>query len=83
MTHPPHNQLNWNEMSLQDILELAIVDEMEARDYYRHAADHAGNMQTRRTLLSLADMEQGHADTLRKELDDLSLQRDLEAGMAD
>ncbi len=83
MTHPPHTQLNWNEMSLQDILELAIADEIEARDYYHHAADLAGNMQIRRTLLGLADMEQGHADVLRKELDELSLQRDLEAGMAD
>jgi len=28
-------------------------------------------------------MEQGHADTLRKELEEIDLQRDLEAGMAD
>jgi rubrerythrin len=38
---------------------------------------------TRKILLSLSEMEQGHADTLRKELDELLLQRDLEAGMAD
>ena len=70
-------------MSIQDILELAIADEEEARDYYRRAADLTGNMHTRRVLLSLSAMEQGHADTLRKELDELPLQRDLEAGMAD
>jgi len=70
-------------MSLQDILELALADEIEARDYYRTAADCAGNMHVRRMLLGLADMEEGHADTLRKELDDLALQRDLETGMAD
>jgi hypothetical protein len=34
-------------------------------------------------LLGLSEMEQGHADTLRKELDELRLQRDLETGMAD
>ncbi len=70
-------------MSLQNILELALEDEIEARDYYRVAADHAGNTHTRRMLLGLADMEQGHADSLRKELEELRLQRDLEAGMAD
>jgi len=70
-------------MSLQDILELAIADEIEARNYYLFAAKLAGNLRTRRMLLNLADMEQGHADTLRKELDETTLQRDLEAGMAD
>ncbi len=70
-------------MSLQDILALALADEIEARDYYRHAANFAGTSQTRHMLLDLAEMEQGHADTLQKELDDLALQRDLEAGMAD
>lgn len=75
--------LNWNEMSMRDILELAIADEEEARDYYRHAAALAGTPQTRRMLLGLSDMEQGHADQLRKELEELLLQRDTEVGMAD
>jgi len=82
----PHNRrenLNWGAMSIQEILELAIADEVEARDYYRHAADLAGSVHTREVLLSLSEMEQGHAETLRKELDELTLQRDLEAGMAD
>ncbi|MCC6397705.1 MAG: hypothetical protein IT282_11865 [Bacteroidetes bacterium] len=83
MAHPPHNALNWTDMSLQNILELAIEDEIEARDYYTVAAEHAGNSGTRRMLLDLAEMEQGHADALRKELEDLRLQRDLEAGIAD
>jgi rubrerythrin len=77
------NDLDWSAMSMEEILELAIADEEEARDYYRRAADLTGNEQTRRTLLSLSAMEQGHADTLRKELDELLLQRDLETGMAD
>jgi len=83
MPHPPHDQLNWDEMSIRDILTLAIADEEEAREYYQHAAGLAGNLQTRRVLLGLADMEQGHAETLRKELEELKLQEDLEAGMAD
>jgi len=83
MPHQTHDNLNWNEMSIQDILKLAIADEEEARDYYRHAADLTGNMHTRRVLISLADMEQEHADTLRKELEELLLQRDLETGIAD
>jgi len=70
-------------MSIQDVLELAIADEEEARDYYRHAADLTANPHTRKVLLDLSAMEQGHADQLRKELEELQLQRDLEAGIAD
>jgi len=70
-------------MSIQDILEIAIEDEEEARAYYTRAAELAGNPHTREVLLRLSDMEQGHAEALRKELDELELQRDLEAGMAD
>ncbi len=83
MAHLPHDKLNWNDLSLQDILALAIDDEIEARDYYRTAAGHAGNTGTRRMLEALAVMEQGHADSLRKELDELRLQQDMEAGLAD
>jgi rubrerythrin len=68
---------------MKEILELAIADEEDARDYYRRAADLAGSMHTRKVLLSLSAMEQSHADQLRGELDELILQRDLEAGMAD
>jgi rubrerythrin len=74
---------DWTRVSIREILELAIAEEVEARDYYRRAADLAGSMHTREVLLSLSAMEQGHADTLRRELDELLLQRDLEAGMAD
>lgn len=83
MAHPPYDQLNWGELSIQDILTLAIADEIEARDYYRHAAGLAGTAHTRRMFLGLSEMEQGHADTLRKELEELRLQQDLETGMAD
>jgi rubrerythrin len=83
MSHHRNESLNWKEMSIQDILELAIADEEEARDYYRRAAELTGNMHTRRVLLSLSEMEQGHADQLRKELDELLLQRESETGMAD
>ncbi len=75
--------VNWNEISIEAILELAIADEEYARDYYRQAANHAGSLQTRRMLLGLSEMEQGHADQLRKELADLLQQRELETGMAD
>jgi len=83
MPHPPHDRLNWTELTLQNILEIAIEDEIEARDYYRTAADHAGNTGTRRMLQELALMEQGHAEALRKELEELRLQQDMETGMAD
>jgi rubrerythrin len=83
MSPQRRDDLDWKEMSMEEILEFAIADEEEARDYYRRAADLTGNAHTRRMLLSLSAMEQDHADTLRKELDELLLQRDLETGMAD
>ena len=83
MPHKGRKDPDWAAMSIEEILELAIADEVEACDYYRRAADLAGSMHTRKVLLSLSEMEQGHADTLRKELEELVLQRDLEAGMAD
>jgi rubrerythrin len=83
MSHERNELLNWPEMSVQEILEIAITDEEQARDYYKRAADLAGSVHTRRLLLSLSEMEQGHADQLRKELEDLLLQREEETGMAD
>jgi rubrerythrin len=83
MPHRHNEPLNWSEMSIEDVLAWAIEDEEEARDYYRHAADLTGNPHTREVLLRMSAMEQGHADELRRELDDLHLQRDMEAGMAD
>ncbi len=75
--------LRWNELTIRDVLTLAIADEEEARDYYRHAADLAGNPHTREVLLQLAEMEEGHAATLQLELDDLDAQRECETAMAD
>ena len=83
MVHQRPDDVNWNDVSIEAILELAIADEEYARDYYRHAANHAGSLQTRRMLLQLSEMEQGHADQLRKELDELLHQRELESGMVD
>jgi rubrerythrin len=83
MVHQHNDRVNWNEISIEEILELAIADEEYARDYYRHAAELAGNSHTRRMLLELSEMEQGHADQLRRERDELLQQRELEAGIAD
>jgi rubrerythrin len=83
MGHQRDVEVNWSEISIEEILELAIADEEYARDYYSHAAHLAGSLHTRRMLLQLSEMEQGHADQLRKELEELVRQRGLEAGMAD
>jgi rubrerythrin len=78
-----HDDLNWNELSIEDILELAIADEEDAQEYYRHAAECVGNIHTRRMLLKLSEMERTHAVQLRKELEELHLQREEETGIAD
>lgn len=83
MAHPRHDELNWSEMSIKDILELAIADEEEAKEYYRRAAELTGNVNTRRLLLSLSAMEDEHARQLRRELEELLLEREEETGMAD
>jgi rubrerythrin len=83
MTHQRHDEINWKDATLEEIFEFAIADEEYARDYYKHAAELAGNPHTQRVLLQLSDMEQGHADTLRKELEELRIERQEEAGMAD
>jgi|WetSurMetagenome_2_1015567.scaffolds.fasta_scaffold30021_4 rubrerythrin len=83
MSHQRNDALNWNELSIEDILELAIADEEEAQEYYRHAASCVGNIHTRRMLLKLSEMEQTHAAQLRQELAELHLQREEETGIAD
>jgi rubrerythrin len=83
MAHQRNGSLDWNAMSIEDVLALAIEDEEQARDYYQRAAGLTGNAHTRATLLRLSEMEQGHAEQLRAELRELQLQKELEAGMAD
>jgi rubrerythrin len=83
MSHQRNESLDWNALSIEEVLVLAIDDEEQARDYYQHAAGLTGNAHTRATLLRLSEMEQGHADQLRAELRELQLQKELEAGMAD
>ena len=83
MKHQRHEEVNWREITMEEIFELAIADEEDARDYYKHAAELAGNLHTRKMLLQLSEMEQGHADQLRKELEDLRIEREEETGMAD
>lgn len=83
MTHQRHDDIDWKEATLEEIFEFAIADEEYARDYYRNAAELAGNPHTRDVLLQLSEMEQGHADVLRKELEELRIERQEEAGMAD
>lgn len=81
--HQSDEEVNWSEMSMLTILEMAIAHEVEARDYYHHAAECAGDPHTRDMLLRLSHMEQEHADMLQEELGNLLIQRDLEAAMAD
>lgn len=83
MVHQHDDTVDWNGISIEEILELAIADEEYARDYYKRAAGLAGGLHTRRMLMQLSEMEQGHADQLRKELEELLLQRELEGGIAD
>jgi len=83
MSHPRHEEIDWKEITLEEVFELAIEDEEYARDYYKHAAELSGNPHTQQLLMQLSEMEQGHADSLRAELEELRIEREEEAGMAD
>jgi rubrerythrin len=83
MDHGSDHDVDWSSVSILTILEMAIAHEVEAHDYYHRAAECTGNPHTRDMLLRLSEMEQGHADTLQEELNELLIQRDLEAAIAD
>jgi rubrerythrin len=75
--------IHWETMSIRDVLILAIADEEDACEYYHKAAQLAASPHTKRVLLNLAEMEEGHAATLQMELDDLDAQQECETAMAD
>lgn len=83
MELPRNAGIDWHNATIEEILEFAIGDEEAARDYYAHAATLAASPHTREMLLKLSAMEQGHADSLRAELEELRIERQESAGMAD
>lgn len=54
--------------SLETLLELAVQREEQARDFYRKAAEKALDPSGERILHYLADVEEGHAQRLKREL---------------
>jgi rubrerythrin len=54
--------------SLESLLELAVQREEHARDFYRKAAENAMDPSGERILHYLADVEEGHAQRLKREL---------------
>jgi len=55
--------------SIEDLLQLAIRREESAKEFYRQAAEKATDPSGERMLHYLADVELGHAQLLRRELD--------------
>lgn len=55
--------------SLEELLKLAILREQKAGDFYRKAAARAVDVNGRRTLEYLADIERGHEMLLKAELE--------------
>ena len=79
MSHQHSDALNWNELSIEDILELAIADEEEAQEYYRHAAECVGNMHTRRMLLKLSEADSEVVRLTQELLDHVKAEQDIQA----
>lgn len=52
-----------------EVLQKAIGDEIEARDFYRKTAESFGQDQAKEVFLDLMEMEQGHIRLLQAELD--------------
>ncbi len=55
--------------SLENILQDAIDKELDAKQFYTEAAELAQAAAVREFLLEMAEMEQGHADMLRRKLE--------------
>jgi len=55
--------------SIEDLLRLAVRREESAKEFYRQAAEKATDPSGERMLHYLADVELGHAQLLRRELD--------------
>jgi rubrerythrin len=67
--------------SMEEILRTAIEREADSFDYYHAAAMQADDPDLRRFLLGLAEMEKGHAQHLREELEKLENRHWLEGSV--
>lgn len=68
-------------ISLEDILQDAIDKENDAREFYMQAAQLAQAQGIRDFLLEMAEMEQGHADLLRKKLESVQSDKTVMHGI--
>ncbi len=66
---PRPNELSESELSVPEVLQLAIEKEREAQEFYRDAAKLATDVSGKRILLYLADFERGHERILQTEYD--------------
>ncbi len=60
--------------SIEEILEAAMLDEKDAAQFYRDAADMTPDTDLKQFLLKLAEMEVGHFQSLEKKLEDCRAQ---------
>lgn len=58
-------------MTMVEILEMAIANEMESFTYYKTAADCVGDVKIKELLLSLAHLEEAHKLKLEAHLIEL------------
>jgi rubrerythrin len=64
-------------MSMIEILEIAIANEVDAYQYYKTAADCVGDEKIRDMLLTLASIEEGHKLQLEGHLTELKAHLEL------
>ncbi len=65
-------------MALIDIVREAIQKEIDSYNYYYRAASIAVKPTAKRMFLKLAEMEEGHASELGKQLSDLEAQTHID-----
>ncbi len=64
-------------MSMIEILEMAIANEVDSLNYYKNAAGCVGDEKTRELLLTLASIEEGHKMQLEGHLLELKAHVEL------
>lgn len=69
-------------LSMEEIIENAILKEIEAYNYYISAARCVGNEEIKSLLLALATIEEGHKSQLEACLNELKINKEISAAIS-
>lgn len=68
-------------LSMEEIIENAIIKEIESYNYYMSAARYVGKQEIRSLLTALASIEEGHKNQLEACLNELRINKEIGAAI--